>query len=154
MYSREEVKQLKETFWTRFGQYMALHTSADGEKINWVNYRTGIKHLRFKMEADKRVALIAIEWTHQDISMRTLLWEQFEEYRTMLTGILGEEWIWDLEVMDEQGKLVSMIYTTMEGKSIFKQEDWPDLISFFKPRLMALDEFWCDAQYGFEIFKS
>jgi hypothetical protein len=47
-----------------------------------------------------------------------------------------------------------MIYTTMEGKSIFKQEDWPDLISFFKPRLMALDEFWCDAQYGFEIFKS
>ncbi|MCS3554011.1 MULTISPECIES: DUF4268 domain-containing protein [unclassified Sphingobacterium] len=154
MYSREEVKQLKETFWTRFGQYMALNNSADGEKINWVNYRTGIKNLRFKMEADKRLSLIAIEWSHRDLSMRKLMMEQFEEYKNILTAMLGEEWIWDLEVEDEQGKSVSMIYMTMEGKSIFKQEDWPDLISFFKQRLIALDEFWCDAQYGFEIFKS
>lgn len=154
MYSREEVKQLKETFWTRFGQYMALNNSADGEKINWVNYRTGIKNLRFKMEADKRLSLIAIEWSHRDLSMRKLIMEQFEEYKNILTDILGEEWTWDLEVEDEQEKSVSMIYMTMEGKSIFKQEDWPDLISFFKPRLIALDEFWCDAQYGFEIFKS
>ncbi|AIM36559.1 DUF4268 domain-containing protein [Sphingobacterium sp. SG20118] len=154
MYSREEVKQLKESFWTRFGQYMALHTSADGVKINWVNYRTGVKNLRFKMEADKRTAIIAIEWNHQDLSMRKLMWEQFEEYRNILKGILEEDWTWDLEVVDEYGKSVSMIYITMEGKSIFKQEDWPALISFFKPRLIALDEFWCDAQYGFELFKS
>ncbi|MOA48228.1 hypothetical protein D3C78_1709450 [compost metagenome] len=106
------------------------------------------------MEADKRLSLIAIEWSHRDLSMRKLMMEQFEEYKTILTAILGEEWTWDLEVEDEQGKSVSMIYMTMEGKSIFKQEDWPDLISFFKPRLIALDEFWCDAQYGFEIFKS
>ena len=35
MYSREEVKKLKEEFWTSFGQFMSPIPSADMEKINW-----------------------------------------------------------------------------------------------------------------------
>jgi len=37
--------------------------------------------------------------------------------------------------------------------NIFKQEDWPKLISFFKPRIIALDEFWSDAQDSFDLFR-
>ncbi|RYZ23162.1 MAG: DUF4268 domain-containing protein, partial [Chitinophagaceae bacterium] len=37
---------------------------------------------------------------------------------------------------------------------IFRREDWPELISFFKPRIVALDAFWSEAKYFFEALRS
>src|SRR5690606_40670888 len=48
MYSKEEAKRLKERFWTNFGQFMSLVPNEEGVKVNWVNYKTGIKHLYFR----------------------------------------------------------------------------------------------------------
>lgn len=153
MYSREEIKQLKQVFWTKFGQFMALHLSADGEKANWINYKTGIKHLFFKMDADKKVAKIAIQWSQSDAGIRALMAEQFLQYKALLHDLLGEEWIWDMDGRDEYGKPICQIYASLEGYSVFKEEDWPELISFFKPRMIALDEFWSSAKYAFDVFK-
>jgi len=132
---------------------MTLQPSAEGQRINWINYKTGIKHLAFKMQVDKKSAWIGIEISNPDLSIQQLLFEQFEEYKKLLSGILGEEWEWALHTTDEYGKTVCKIYTVLPDVSIFKQEDWSKLISFFKPRIIALDEFWSDAQYGFELFK-
>lgn len=153
MYSREEIKQLKQVFWTKFGQFMALHLSADGEKANWINYKTGIKHLFFKMDADKKVAKIAIQWSQSDATIRALMAEQFLQYKGLLHDLLDEEWIWDMDGRDEYGKPICQIYASLEGYSVFKEADWPELISFFKPRMIALDEFWSSAKYAFDIFK-
>ncbi|MDM1293211.1 DUF4268 domain-containing protein [Sphingobacterium sp. N143] len=153
MYSREEEKQLKQLFWTKFGQFMALHLSADGDKVNWINYKTGIKHLYFKMDADKKQARIAVIWSHPDAGIRALMAEQFLQYKVILTDILGEEWGWDMEASDAYGKPICQIYQTLDGYSIFKEADWGELISFFKPRMIALDEFWSTAKYAFDIFK-
>jgi hypothetical protein len=62
---------------------------------------------------------------------------------------LQEEWTWLLHTRDEQQKIVSKIYTEKAGVSIFRKEDWPELISFFKPRMIALDEAWNKIKYGF-----
>jgi hypothetical protein len=62
---------------------------------------------------------------------------------------LNEEWTWLFSIKDEHEKTLSRIYKETEA-SIFKKEDWPLLISFFKPRIIALDEFWSNAKYGFE----
>jgi len=153
VYSREEVKQLKQLFWTKFGQFMSLHASADGEKVNWVNYKTGIKQLYFKMDADKKAAKIAITWSHTDAGIRALMAEQFLQYKNLLHDILGEEWEWDMDGCDEYGKPICQIYKTLEGHSIFKETEWGELITFFKPRMIALDEFWSSAKYAFDIFK-
>lgn len=153
MYSKDQASQLKQAFWTAFGQYIAPQPSADGVKINWINYKTGVKHLFFKMQADHRQAYIGIEITHPDAGMQELVFEQFKEFKKMLEVQLGEEWSWELYGSDEYGKAISRIYTILPGVSIFKQEDWPSLISFFKPRIIVLDGFWSDVQYSFEIFK-
>lgn len=105
------------------------------------------------MQADKRHASIAIEITHPDVGMQELVFEQFKEFRRLLENQLEEEWDWELHTHDEYGKTISRIYTVLPNVSIFKKEDWPALISFFKPRMIALDEFWNDAQAGFEVFK-
>ena len=77
MYSRAEATQLRQAFWTAFGQYMAPVLSAEGEKVNWPNYKTGIKHVYFRMRADTRTASIGIELTHPDAGIRELFFEQF-----------------------------------------------------------------------------
>jgi hypothetical protein len=153
MYSRQEASRLKEEFWTSFGQYMSPVLSAEGEKVNWINYKTGEKDIFFKMKADNKTASIAIELTQKDPGIQQLYFEQFEELKKILEDRLKEKWAWQLHVPDENGRLVSRIFTEKKEVSIFKKEDWPSLISFFKPRMIALDEFWSSAKYGFEALR-
>jgi hypothetical protein len=153
MYSQQEASQLRQEFWTAFGQYMTPVLSAEGTKTNWVNYKTGEKHLYFRMHAGRKDATISIELTHPDADVQQMYFEQFEQLREILHAALGEEWNWAMHVTDEYGKLVSKIYADIEGVSVFRKEDWPALISFFKPRIIALDEFWSSARYTFETLR-
>ncbi|WP_295720432.1 DUF4268 domain-containing protein [Mucilaginibacter sp.] len=153
MYSRDQASQIKQAFWTAFGQYIAPHPSAEGLKINWINYKTGIKHLSFKMQADNRSAFIAIEIAHPDTGIQELVFEQFKELKAVLNSSIEEEWDWQLHTTDENNKTVSRIIKTLPNVSVFNQKDWPALISFFKPRIIALDDFWSTANYSFDIFK-
>jgi hypothetical protein len=150
MYSKQEAAQLKQEFWTAFGQYMSPVLSAEGEKVNWVNYKTGEKHIRFRMTADNNRAAIAIEIDNKDKDIQQLYYEQFLELKRFLEAAAGEEWQWQLHGSDEWGKTVSRIYTELTGVSILKKEDWPHLISFFKQRMIALDNFWSNVRYSFE----
>ena len=150
MYTREQASQLRQAFWTSFGQYIAPHPSADGYKINWANYRTGLKHVYFRMQADKIKASIAIEITHPDPDIQELFFEQFQELRNLLHEYVGEEWEWELHTTNSEGRTISRIYKELPGVSVFNQSDWPDLISFFKPRIIALDDFWSGAKYSFD----
>lgn len=150
MYTREQASQMRQAFWTAFGQYIAPHPSAEGTKTNWVNYKTGIKHVFFRMQADNKTASIAIELAHPDPELQELFFQQFEQLKQMLHESLGEEWDWVLHTSDESGKTISRIYTEIKKVSIFNKDDWPTLISFFKPRIIALDEFWSNAKYSFD----
>jgi len=153
MYSKQEAAQLRKEFWTAFGQYMTPVLSADGEKISWVNYKTGEKNIFFRMEADGRHAVVAIELTHADRDIQQINYEQFVQQKKFLEAATGQEWTWQLHTTNEYGKTVSRIYTSLQGVSIFKKEDWPALISFFKAKMMALDEFWSNVKYSFEALR-
>jgi hypothetical protein len=151
MYSKEQASQLRQAFWTAFGQYMGPVLSAEGLRTNWVNYKTGVKHIFFRMQADNKVAGISIEITHPDKELQQLFFEQFATYKNVLHSTLNEDWEWQLHTTDEYDKNISRIYKEITPVSIYQKEDWPQLISFFKPRIIALDEFWSDAKYAFEI---
>jgi hypothetical protein len=153
MYSKQEAAQLKKEFWTVFGQYMAPLISAEGEKISWINYKTGEKDIYFRMSADNKSAVISIDLLHKDPGVQEIYFEQFRQFKKLLHDTVGEEWVWQLHVMDEYGKTISRIYQTKAGLSLFRKEDWPEIISFFKPRIIALDEFWSSVKYGFEALR-
>jgi hypothetical protein len=150
VYSKAEIAQLRQAFWTAFGQYMAPVPSAEGWPTNWINYKTGLKHVYFRMHADNRQARIGIELTHSDAGIRELFFEQFLELKTLLHETLGEPWRWELHATDANGLPLSRISAELQPVNLFNRDDWPALISFFKPRLIALDEFWSGAQYAFE----
>jgi hypothetical protein len=153
MYSKQEASQLKKEFWTAFGQYMTPVLSAEGEKVSWVNYKTGDKGIAFRMEADSKKASVAIELSQADVDIQALYYEQLLQLKRFLHEAVGEEWIWKLHTTDEYGKTISRIYTELSPVSIFKKEDWPELISFFKKNIIALDDFWSNVKYSFEALR-
>jgi hypothetical protein len=150
MFSKQEAAQLRKEFWTVFGQYMSPIPSSEGEKINWINYRTGVKGLQFKMDVNSNGASIAIELILTDAEKQKFFFEQLIQQKNIFQNILQEEWTWRLHTYDENGKMVSRVYKEKKGGNILKREDWPSLISFFKLRIMKLDEFWNSVKYGFE----
>lgn len=153
MYSKQEAAQLRQQFWTVFGQYMAPQLSASGERTHWINYKTGIRNIRFTMEAGRQDAEIAILIDHADAGIRALYFEQFEQLKNMLRMETGEAWTWEAEHTDAYGKQSARIVQQINGVSIFHKEDWPALISFFKPRIMALDAFWQIAKDIFDALQ-
>ncbi|MCW3073717.1 MAG: hypothetical protein JWP69_786 [Flaviaesturariibacter sp.] len=153
MYSKKEASELRQQFWTAFGQYMLPIAGAEGEKINWINYKTGEKEVYFKMAADSKSASISIEMAHKDLGLQQIYFDQFQQLRNLLQSVLTEEWDWEPQVADEHNRTISRIITRVDGVNIFDRNDWPKLISFFKPRLIALDAFWSSAKYAFEALR-
>ena len=124
---------------------------ADGERVNWVNYKTGVQGISFRMDADNKQASIAIVLAHKDAAIRKQHYEQLLQLQTMLHSELGEDWTWEENATDEFGKTFSRVGKQVSGINILQQEDWPALISFLKPRIIALDAFWSNVKYGFEL---
>jgi hypothetical protein len=153
MFKREEASRIREEFWTAFGRYMSPVLSAEGLKINWINYHTGIKDVFFRMNASQKSAAIFISLEHRDPEIQELYFEQFLELKELLHHELGEEWLWQLHIPAEEGKVVSRIYNEITDVSVFNKDHWPGLISFFKPRIIGLDAFWENAKYSFESLR-
>lgn len=98
------------------------------------------------MEADKESAYIAIEISHPDPAIQKRLFDQFKLLRGMLEAETGETWEWSERETTYTGKVISRIYKKQDGLNIFQEEKWPAIISFLKPRIMALDAFWLNAK--------
>lgn len=151
MYTREEISKLKQAFWTAFGKYMQPVSSSSGLPVNWLNYKTGINGISFKMNAERDHAVIMVQLHHNNKAIRQSQFEQFLQLKAILTETLGEDdWIWREEETDWFGKQTSSISKLIENVNVLDQRSWPDIISFFKPRIMALDEFWSMAKHAFE----
>ncbi|GGG30846.1 DUF4268 domain-containing protein [Hymenobacter glacieicola] len=149
MYSKAEAAHLRHAFWTTFGQYMAPVPSAEGEPVNWINYRTGLKHVQLRMRTEDRRASVGLELLHPDADIRALQFEQLQALHKLLPAIPGQDWEWQAEA-EENAQPLSRVQQELRGVSPLNREDWPALISFFKPRLIALDEFWSQARYPLE----
>lgn len=151
MYTKEEISKLKQAFWTAFGKYMQPVLSADGMPVNWLNYKTGINGISFKMNAERDHAVIMIQLHNNNKGIRLSQYQQFTQLKNMLEEALGEDdWIWRENETDWFGKETSSISMLIEDVNVLDQRSWPAIISFFKPRIMALDEFWSMAKDAFQ----
>ncbi|MBS1602593.1 MAG: DUF4268 domain-containing protein [Bacteroidetes bacterium] len=150
MYTRQEISKQKQIFWTAFGRYMKPILSADGEEISWINYKTGNRHISFKMDVDSRRAVVSIVIDHPDAVLREIYYERWLQLKGIFYEALGEgDWIWRPNDSDEHGRAISRIYKELGGVNIFRNEDWPAIISFLKPRIIGLDAFWGMVRYQF-----
>ncbi|MFC3417760.1 DUF4268 domain-containing protein [Algoriphagus hitonicola] len=152
MYSKAETSRIRKEFWIKFGQYMKPVPNAQGRRINWPNYKTGVKDIYFRMKAERGFASIGIEITQSDTELQELFFDQFLQLKRILETEVGEEWTWILHQENEFGQFVSKIEKVKKGLNVMEEKDWPDIISFLKPRIIALDEFWDLVKPGFENY--
>lgn len=146
MYSREEASKIRQEFWTSFGRYMQPVPSASGEKVNWLNYKTGVKGIQFRKDAGQKLANISIE-IRGDEPLRKKYFDLFK----MNPALFGGDWEWHEQGIDEYGRPFSYIIAEKNGHNIFDKEQWPELISFFKEKMILLDTFWAENKDIFEM---
>ncbi|EAZ80081.1 DUF4268 domain-containing protein [Algoriphagus machipongonensis] len=152
MYSRAETSRIRKEFWLAFGQYLKPIRSASGFRVNWPNYKTGVKDVYFRMKAERDFASVGIEICHSDVELQELFFEQFVQFKKLLEVEQEEEWSWQLHAENEIGQTISKIEKVLPGVNVMDQKDWPDIISFLKPRIIKLDAFWDNVKPGFEEF--
>ncbi len=151
MLSRHDRKQLNTEFYTALGLMLQDDFSATGRRIKWTNYKTGVKDIYLRMEADGNGARICIDLQHRDEGIRQLFWEQFQEVKALLKSELGNELIWHEQFFKPDGTEISRIEKRLNEGNLYNRETWPILLPFLKENLLAFDRFWADA---FDIFKN
>jgi len=150
MYTKQDISRQKQAFWTAFGRYMKPVLSADGEEIGWLNYKTGNKHLGFRMDVDTRRAVLSVVLDHPDAKTRQAYYDRLTQLRPIFADTLEEDdWTWQPDTTDEHGRSIGTVHQQLVGVNIFRNEDWPAIISFLKPRIIALDAFWSMVRYQF-----
>ncbi len=150
MYSKKEESILREQFWTTFGQYISPIPSAEGIKINWINYKTGIRFINVKMEVQKGFAYIGIEISHDELMAQAFFFEHFKLLQAEFEKTVSEKWKWERNSIIK-GKEISRIYLLLNDVDIYKMADWPLIISFLKKRILLFDLFWCEHKAVFEM---
>lgn len=153
MYTRQEASKLRQEFWTSFGRYMAPVPSAEGETVNWQNYKTGEKYIYFRKDAGRKMALVAIECQHPDPEIRRIHFQQLLHFRSNFEAAAGTDWSWEEDAYGPESQPCSRVVIHLEDVSVFRQSDWPALISFFKEQMIGLDAFWAEAKYAFEALR-
>jgi hypothetical protein len=68
-----------------------------------------------------------------------------------MSSFLNEEWVWSFHIQDENNRTISRISRQIKGVNVFNKSDWPAIISFLKPRMIALDGFWNSVKDAFTI---
>lgn len=124
--------------------------SVSGYRVNWPNYKTGVRDIYFRMKVEQNFASIGIEICHSDIELQELYFDQFVQLKNLFHNSVTEDWEWKLMAINEFGQPISKITKVLPGVNVMEEEFWPEIISFFKPRIIALDEFWDNVKPGFE----
>lgn len=133
MFTREEKSALRQKFWTAFGKYMSPVPAASGERINWINYNSGIKGITIRSDADEHSALVKLDIKHRDADLQAQHVSMLRTlYRDLPPGGFSL-------TQNEEGTLM---LSEKPGVNIFREADWPEIISFLKRQLIVIDSFW------------
>ena len=151
MYSKAEASFITQKFWTNFGMYLSPVPSATLEKVNWVNYKTGIKGIIFKLDADKNTATVTVEIFLENTMLQHQYFNIFDNFATNLKKTDVDKWVFQKDYFQDNKGSVSIIVADLKNVNIFKEDDWPTMISFLKHHMLGLDKFWELYKPAFEL---
>lgn len=144
MFTKEEEKQLRIDFWNGFEQLMSKQRGYHGNKVDWIGFNTKIRHLYFRMEANRAGAKLCIDIQFPDDGIRELFYEQFTEFGNVLNDLFDNELIWAPEYDHSNGKIISRIYLERTDVSLLKRNTWDDMHVFLKKNFVKLEQFWVE----------
>ena len=115
MFSKEESRIIRQTFWTSFGKSFPR---------KWILYNTTIKGLSFKFHFDTKSALIALD-LEGDVENRIIHWEKLLALQSILKNEYLPDAIFEDTYFLENGKEISRIYLPLEQKVSIHNKNSP-----------------------------
>ncbi|WP_456438420.1 DUF4268 domain-containing protein [Psychroserpens sp.] len=135
MFSKEESRQLRETFWTSFGKSFPR---------KWILYDTKIKGFSFKFHFDTKSALIALD-LEDDLENRINSWVKLQSLKSILLDDYLPHAIFEEEYFLDNGKEISRIYVPLKQKvSIHNKNSWQDVMVFFNTYMTKFESFFIE----------
>lgn len=132
MFSKEESRYLRETFWTSFGKSFPR---------KWILYHTKIKGLSFKFYFDTKSAFVSLD-LEDDLENRIECWEKLVALKSILTEDYLPDAIYEEVFYLENGKEISRIYVPLEAKvSIHNKNTWQQVMEFFNEKMTLFEAF-------------
>ncbi|GAO43667.1 DUF4268 domain-containing protein [Flavihumibacter petaseus] len=151
MYSKTALSEQKSRFFTALGRYMSPVPSAGGDPVNWMNYRTKLRHLHIRMELFPRNCRISFVLSGKDESERLTHYAMLESFLPVWEETCGSGWTWLRHDLTPEGAPCCRIFRLLENVSVMDDRHWPEMISFFKQHLQELDAFWQEVKDFFPL---
>ena len=138
MYSREEAKQLKQEFWTTFGQWSLRKRKSKG-KGRWLLNHTGVRGYRLKFETEKKTKCVCLEIIDADEVIREIRYEKLLELKSIFDEAMDNELIWDKEFFLSPDNKIIRVYVQQHGLTINNRQHWPKIFAFFYQKMDKLE---------------
>ncbi|MCH4823363.1 DUF4268 domain-containing protein [Gramella lutea] len=135
MFSREESKKLRQEFWTSFGKEFPH---------KWLLYNTKMKEIQLKFSFTRKFAMVSLDIDDDDELIRAYYFEKMKSLEKILKSEHLPEAILDEFHELPEGKIISRIYTKIDGVSIHNKKDWPEVKNFLATNMLQLEEFFND----------
>ncbi|MDG1760385.1 MAG: DUF4268 domain-containing protein [Flavobacteriaceae bacterium] len=134
MYSKVEVKALRQLFWTSFGKSFPR---------KWTLYNTKIKGLEFKFHFDKKSAMVCLD-IDDTIERRLELWEKIQSLQAVLLENHLPNALFEEIYYIDQDKDISRVFVLLEGVSINNKNTWQQTMEFLSLSMNQFESFFED----------
>ncbi|MEZ4853713.1 DUF4268 domain-containing protein [Flavobacterium sp.] len=133
MFSKEEAKRIKKEFWIEF---------AAAYPRKWLLYNTGVKDFAFKFYVDTKKAHVILDIETKNEENRKIYFEKMESLKTILLDDYVNDAIFEQDYILENGKIVSRIWTQLDGVSVNNKNTWEAIFDFFNNKMTAFELFY------------
>lgn len=142
MLSKQEQKDKNKEFWSGFKEYMRKTPSANGKRMNWLNYPTDLKDVYLRLYASNKGCALNFDIQCKDLAIREIVWEQLTELKVVLEKEMQFETVWNERYFMDDGLEIGRISWTNEKLNYFNTTDIPLIYAFLKARITEFDRFY------------
>lgn len=144
MYTKEELKLLKTTFWADFRSHMSKHRSVNGRRMNWLNYPSELPFIHIRVDADDTGARFCFDIQAKDAGVRAIIWEQMTELKTVFEAEMGTDGEWIEHCKSPYIADFGRIIWERTDLNFFTLTDQNAIFTFLEDRLVHFDAFYQD----------
>ncbi len=136
MYSRAEAQQIKQEFWTTFGQWSAKKRKHNNLPERWLLNKTGVRGIRFRFSAEGKEIGAHLDITEKDAERREALLMKIRFLRSEFEQAGDKILVFTTEEPLINGAVISWVKSPL---SLMNREQWPDIFHFFFTAMTSLE---------------
>lgn len=140
MFTLEEKKELRSLFWRKFKTYSNKRKLKANKSGKWIMDNTGIKQLKLKFHFDENLAWAGIEIDTNNLDKKIDLFDKLEKLKTILSEAIPHELKWELDEEKSTNKMVSRVYTTLNGVNIYNPTCWNQVFKFLYDTMDPIED--------------